>query len=167
MSRPITFCPRCATSVEPYFDREGRERLRCPACGYTHWGNPVPVVAAIVEHGDDVVLVQAVGWPDGMFGLVTGFLERAERPEDAVLREVREELSVDAELVALVGLYPFEAMNQLLIAYHVRVPGEQVPTPTEELVAIKRVPRRKLRPWPYATGLAVADWLARAPGEAP
>lgn len=122
-----------------------------------HWNNPTPVVAAIVDTGDEVILVRNHGWPEKWFGLVTGFLEKNEHPETGVVREVQEELGLEAEVVSLVGLYPFERMNQLIIAYHLRAAGEVVLG--EELAEYRRVEVAKLRPWPFATGDAVRDWL--------
>lgn len=160
-----SFCPMCAAPLEARAEAEGdgaeaRARLACSkACGFVHYGNPLPVVAAIVEHDDAVVLVRSHGWPDGMFGLVTGFLERGETPEDGVLREVREELGVSATLVGLVGAYAFEPKNELIVAYHVRI--TETPRLGAELAGMKAVPIAKLRPWPFGTGHAVRDWLAR------
>jgi NAD+ diphosphatase len=154
------FCPRCACAL---VDREagGRVRKACPAdgCGYVHWNNPTPAVAAILEHDGAVLLARGRGWPSKMYGLVTGFLEADESPEDAVLREVREETGLRGELVGLVGVYAFAARNELIVAFHVRASGEV--TLSDELEEIKRVPREKLKPWPFGTGLAVRDWLVR------
>jgi NADH pyrophosphatase NudC (nudix superfamily) len=159
MSPAFRYCPRCAM---PLVERaeEGPPKLACPGkdCGFVHYDNPLPVVAAIVEHEGAVVLVRNKGWPESWFGLVTGFLERGESPEAGTLRELREELGLDGEIVRLVGVYPFEMMNQLIVAYHVRARGSLVLG--EELAAFKRVPPEKLRPWPTGTGQAVADWLA-------
>lgn len=124
-----------------------------------HYDNPTPVVAAIVEHEGDVILVRNKGWPEKWFGLVTGFLERGETPEAGVLRELKEELGLDGQIVSFVGHYSFDQMNQLIIAYHVKASGEIVVG--EELAGFKRVSPEKLRPWPFGTGQAVADWLAR------
>jgi NADH pyrophosphatase NudC (nudix superfamily) len=122
-----------------------------------HYGNPTPVVAAIVEHPDGVLLARNKGWPDGMFGLVTGYLEAGETPEAGVLREVQEELGLAAEIVSLVAVHAFELKNELLVTYHVRAEGEvQL---GDELAAYKVVPEAKLRPWPVGTGHAVRDWL--------
>ena len=83
----------------------GRERSACPdiKCGFVHWNNPIPVVAAIVEHDGDIALIQNVGWPDNWFGLVTGFLESGEMPAEAVLREVEEEIGLQATLFKFVA----------------------------------------------------------------
>ena len=71
-----------------------------------------------------------------MFGLVTGFIERNEHPEAAAVREVAEELSLTATHPQFVGMYPFDQMNQLIIAYAVQADGEIVLN--EELVDIIR-----------------------------
>ena len=62
------FCLRCGAALIAN-EAEGRSRPKCPACGWTHYGNPTPVVGAIVEHAESdsdapcVVLVRNHGWP--------------------------------------------------------------------------------------------------------
>ena len=48
MSSAFKFCPRCANPLA-VGDFGGAQRLGC-SCGFVHWDNPLPVVAAIVEH---------------------------------------------------------------------------------------------------------------------
>jgi NAD+ diphosphatase len=162
MSVEMRFCPSCATPLADKVE-EGRTRRACPkeGCGFIHYGNPLPVVAAIVEHEGQVVLVRAQNWPEKMFGLVTGFLEAGETPEQGVLREVKEELDLEGEVVSLVGAYSFEMRNELIVAFHVRARGEL--KLGAELAGFKKVAPEKLRPWDFGTGLAVRDWLLRRP----
>lgn len=155
MSSAYKFCPSCAA---PLAARAGDGRLGC-TCGYVHWDNPVPVVAAIVEHEGAVILARNKEWPQKMYGLVTGFLEKDEAPEQGVKREVKEELDLDASAAHLVGLYPFGRRNELIIAYH--VPATGTVRLNEELADVRRIAPEKLRPWDFGTGLAVADWLKR------
>ena len=161
-AKDFVHCPRCTTALETR-ELDGLKRRVCPdpECGFVYYGNPTPIVAAIVERGDDVVLVRNVGWPETWFGLVSGFLERKEDPEQGALREVQEELGLEAELVSLVGVYPFAQMNQVILAYHVRVSEDaEINIDTNEIAAFKLVPSDKLEPWPFGTGAAVADWIA-------
>lgn len=158
----FTYCPLCATAlVERAL--EGAPRAACPSCDYVHYDNPTPVLAAIVQRGDDVVLVRNVGWPETWFGLVSGFMERGETPEEGLLREVREELGVQGRDVVFVGNYAFRRVNQVILAYHVTIDDAPSPNP-EEIAAIKHVPVTKLKPWPFGTGHAVRDWLASLEG---
>jgi len=151
------FCPHCAAPLEAGV-HGGIERLACSAgCGYVHWDNPVPVVAAIVEHEGGVILARNKDWPEKMFGLITGFLEKDETPESGIAREVKEELGLQATATNFVGLYPFARRNELLIAFHVPATGAIVLN--EELADYKRIVPEKLRPWDFGTGLALADWL--------
>lgn len=156
--KSFTFCPHCGSTLATR-EVDDQERVACPDCDFVHYDNPTPVVAAVVEHPQGVVLVRKRTWPSTWFGLVTGFLERGETPQEGVLREVHEELGLHGELGELIGVYDFQRMNEVIIAYHVRVAGEIALG--AELEAHKLVPVEKLRPWPFATGLAVADWLAR------
>lgn len=157
----LNFCPKCGNSLENT-TLSGRERLACTVrCGYVHWDNPIPVVGAIVEYDDDtVILIQNKGWSAEWFGLVSGFLEKGESPDEAVLREVKEELGLEAQLIERLGVYSFFQRNELIIAYHVRTTGA-IKMDEEELQAYKIVPIQKLRPWPFGTGVALKEWLEK------
>ncbi|MDE2150526.1 MAG: NUDIX domain-containing protein [Gammaproteobacteria bacterium] len=160
MSRQLRYCPRCARELVFAPRAEGWMRQVCPdtACGFVHWDNPVPVVAALVEYEGYVVLARNKLWPPKMFGLITGFLEREDPdPASGVLREVEEELGLSGDIGGFIGHYPFERMNQLIVAYHVRAAGRI--HLGEELAEYKCIDPRSLRPWDGATGRAVHDWL--------
>jgi len=160
------FCPQCGAAMETR-PVDGQERNACGAdgCGFVHWNNPVPVVAAIVEHNGEIVLANNQSWPAEIFGLITGFLERSETPEAGTLREVKEELGLIGEIVSLVGVYPFSRMNQVIIAYHVQATGTI--RLGAELRASKHIAKNRLQPWDFGTGLAVRDWLRQLHGDTP
>ncbi len=128
-----------------------------PSCGFVHWDNPAPVVAGLVVRDGMVVLARNVAWPEKMFGLVTGFLERGEAPDEAIAREVREELGLDTVAVSLIGVYPFRRKHEVILAYAVQARGEIALN--EELAEYRLIPPEKLRPWDFGTGLAIRDWL--------
>ena len=154
----MKYCPTCAKElIEAVVD--DRTRKRCPddSCGYVFFENPTPIVAAIVEHDGRVILARNHGWAPGMFGLVTGFLEKGESPDEGVLREVKEELGLDGEIVSFVGYYPFHQMNQLILAFHIEGRGDIILG--DELADIRLVEPERLKPWPFGTGFAVRDWL--------
>lgn len=137
------------------------DRQCCPddTCGHVFWDNPTPVVAAIVEWEGKVVQVRSIGWPKGFYGLVTGFLEKKEHPAEAVVREVLEETGLKGDTPTFIGLYTFERMNQLIIAYHMTAHGDKITLDTTELDGYRVVELDDLKPWPSGTGIALRDWL--------
>lgn len=157
------YCPVCATTLIKR-DVDGQTRLRCgsPDCSYVCWENPVPVLAAIVEHEGRIILAHNRSWPAGVYSVITGFLEKGEEPQHGVLREVNEELGLQGEVADFVGVYTFARMNQLILAYYVKATGNI--TLNDELTGIKKIEKHKLKGWSFGTGPAVNDWLARYVG---
>ena len=164
------YCPQCANPLAHVTqDEDGgpKERLRCAHCGFTHWNNPTPVLAAIVECSDQdgkVLLARNAAWAGRMFALITGFMEAGETPEEGISREVAEETALEVLSLDLIGVYDFQRMNQVIIAYQVQAHGEIVLSP--ELAEYKLFAPADVRCWPAGTGYALADWL-RSRGHEP
>lgn len=170
MSQDFRYCPCCATALAPIAaceDGGERTRLRCPACGWTHWNNPTPVLAAVIECADRegrVLLARNAAWSGRMFALITGFMEAGESPEGGIRREVAEETALQIDALDLIGVYEFERMNQVIIAYHALARGEVRLSP--ELAEYKLFAPRDIVCWRAGTGHALADWL-RSRGHEP
>jgi len=165
MANDYRFCPACSTGLQPTETLEDgglKTRLRCPACAWTHWNNPTPVLAAIIECADQggrVLLARNAAWSGRMFALITGFMEAGETPEEGITREVAEETSLEVLSLDLIGVYEFQRMNQVIIAYHALARGEVRLSP--ELAEYKLYAPEDLVCWPAGTGYALAAWLRR------
>ncbi len=154
----MNYCPTCATELaETLIDGEIRRACAAEQCEYVHWNNPTPVLAGLVELDGKMVMAHNVAWPKEFYSVITGFLEKGETPEDGIIRETKEELNLHALDVSLVGVYAFEQMNQVIIAYHVRAAGEI--KLNHELDDYRLVPMDELQPWKFGTGLAIKDFL--------
>ena len=158
------YCPQCANGLAFItLDEDGgpKERLRCANCGFTHWNNPTPVLAAIVEcpdQGGKVLLARNAAWSGRLFALITGFMEAGESAEQGIAREVTEETALVVEgTPTLVGVWDFQHMNQLIVAYHVLARGTVRLSP--ELVEHKMFAPEDIVCWPAGTGFALAQWL--------
>ena len=161
MIEAFKFCPQCATPlslITQLEDSGDKERMRCAACGFTHWNNPTPVLAAVVEYEGKILLAQNAAWSGKMFALITGFMEAGETPQDGISREIKEETSLDATELDLIGVYDFQRMNQIIIAYHAVCHGTVKLSP--ELVDYRLFEFDQVKCWPAGTGYALADWLS-------
>ena len=160
MTPEFKYCPQCATPLAMVMQMEDggeKARLRCPACGYTHWNNPTPVLAAVVELNGQILLARNAAWSGRMFALITGFMEAGETPQGGIAREIKEETNLDASAPTLIGVYDFQRMNQIIIAYHAVCSGDVKLSP--ELAEYKLYDPADVLCWPAGTGYAMADWL--------
>jgi NAD+ diphosphatase len=161
------FCPNCATPLQLIAQLEDggeKQRLRCAACSWTHWNNPTPVLAAVIQYRGQLLLARNAAWPGRRFALVTGFMEAGESPQEGIAREIKEETNLDASELNLIGAYEFLRMNQIIIAYHAVADGEVKLSP--ELAEYKLYDYDAVKCWPAGTGYALADWL-RSRGHEP
>jgi NADH pyrophosphatase NudC (nudix superfamily) len=97
------YCPRCGAGL----DREaaGVERhLRCPACGFVKYDNPLPATIGVVVRDRRVLLVRRAQEPHaGHWNTVGGFVSASESAEQAMRREAREEIGVDVVIERSLG----------------------------------------------------------------
>lgn len=162
----MRYCPQCGNLLVPK-EVDGRERPSCPACDYVFWNNPVPIVAAIVEKEDRVLLARKKEWQPERWGLIAGFPEAGETLETAVMREVREETGLECDVLGLVGVYSLTSVNQIFIVYRIKAKSGQVRL-GEELEALKEFGRDELAqvltdlPPRSGAARALRDWLHRS-----
>ena len=160
MTQAFKLCPQCATALEwiaQLEDGGAKERLRCVACGWTHWNNPTPVLAAVISYRGQILLARNSAWTGRKFALITGFMEAGESPQEGIAREIKEETNLEVSELKLIGAYEFLRMNQVIIAYHAVADGEISLSP--ELAEYKLYDYKDVVCWPAGTGYALADWL--------
>ena len=111
-----------------------------------------------VHHDGQILLARNAAWTGKMYALITGFMEAGETPQEGITREIKEETNLDVDALNLIGVYDFQRMNQVIIAYHAvaRRRGEAVAR-TGGLQAVSR--HEAVNCWPAGTGYALADWL--------
>ena len=160
----MKYCPECGnTLVGKRFD--GIERKACASseCSFVQWDNPVPVVAALIQYQNKIVLARNSQWPEGMFSLVTGYLEGNETPEQAVVREVKEEIGLDGMVQEFIGCYSLIEKNQIILAYWVLASGEL--KTGDEISEVKLLTREELILWPFGRFSLTSDitknWLEK------
>lgn len=153
------FCPRCAAEATVAFPRS----LTCPSCGYGAYYNPKPVACTIPvdEQGCLWLLRRAFDPGRGRWTFPGGFVDLGESVEEAARRETREELEIDAELGALVGVYSRREDRVVLVVYRARALGEA--RTTEEAAEVRAFAPEEL-PWDelafWSTEAALRDLLA-------
>src|SRR5262245_16872609 len=124
------FCPRCATPLEMRMVY-GRQRPECPACGFVHYADPKVAVIGLVTDDERVLLVQrAINPAKGKWSLPGGYMDAGEMPEEALQRELQEEVALAVRVGPLLEIFPMVVTsgrgNGIVLAYHA-TPAQPVP----------------------------------------
>ena len=115
-ARTHRFCGRCGTATDPV---AGERARRCPACGLMAFPRLAPAMIVLIERDDEVLLARGRAFPVPMYSCLAGFVEPGESVEEAVIREVREEVGVDGARRPL----PAQPALALPALADARVPG--------------------------------------------
>jgi len=132
-------------------------------CGRTIWNDPKLTAAAIVPMDGGIVMVQRAIEPAiGKWSFPSGYVDRGEKVERAVEREVREECGLETVVEKLVGLYSQDGNAIVLAVYEVRVTGGQLQVGDHETLDVKVVDVENLPQlaFDHDRGI-IADWIAQ------
>jgi NAD+ diphosphatase len=130
------FCPRCGGDLEPH--ASGHE-LVCRACGRSQFPRTDPAVIMVVTSGDPgaadelCLLGRQSSWPTGRYSTLAGFCEPGESLEDAVRREVLEEVGVTVGTVEYFGNQPWPLPASLMIGFVAHAETTQITVDGDEL----------------------------------
>ena len=110
----------CANCGRPTVVAKAGWARRCPqpegGCGTEHFPRVDPVVIMLAEYDGRALLGRGLGWPEGRWSALAGFVEPGEAVEEAVAREIREEAGVTVDKVRYVASQPWPFPSQLMIA---------------------------------------------------
>jgi NAD+ diphosphatase len=91
------------------------------------------------------VLGRSLGWPAGWFSTLAGFVELGETPEEATVREVREEAKLDVLDVRYSGAQFFAGPYSLMLGFFATVSDAAAAAPGDELETVIAPTRKELR----------------------
>jgi NAD+ diphosphatase len=127
----------CAACGGPTSIAKGGWQRNCGACGAQHFPRTDPVTIMLVEYEGRLMLGRGLGWPEGRFSALAGFVEPGESIEEAVAREVFEEAGVRVRDVTYVASQPWPFPSQLMLGCHSHADGDALTIDTTEMAEIE------------------------------
>jgi ADP-ribose pyrophosphatase YjhB (NUDIX family) len=112
--RDFVYCPYCGSTLDM---REVFHQVRptCSLCGYVQFRDPKVAVVAFIISGDDdrlLLIRRAVEPARGKWALPGGFMDAGEMPQDAVVREVWEEVGLRVSVRHLLDIFPMAGLKR-------------------------------------------------------
>ena len=115
-------CPHCRTkAVLKEIGDEGRIPY-CETCKVPLWDMfTTSIICAVVNEQKEVALLRQDYVSTSSFVCVAGIMKQGESAEDAVIREVKEELGLTVERLSFVHSYPYEKKEMLMLGFKAEV----------------------------------------------
>lgn len=135
----LNYCPVCGTKLHPKDQPHEAPALYCDRCGEYRFPLFSAAVAVTVldEAGENMILIRQYGDPDPV--LVAGYIDKGESAEDAVIREVNEELGMTVQQLSFVRSRYYAPSETLMFHYTASVRGKSA-APNWEVEAWEWVP---------------------------
>jgi len=166
------FCANCGTPTS--VGQAGLVR-GCGRCGASHFPRTDPVVIMLVESDGRALLGSRAGWPGDRYSILAGYVEPGETPEQAVIREVREESAITAYAPRYVSSQPWPFPSSLMLGFEALSDGGEPTAGDGELSDVRWFTRAQLRTAQSGTGaiqlpppisiarILIDRWIAREP----
>ena len=169
------FCGVCGAASE---SQKGGHQRRCTNsdCGAVHFPRTDPAVIMLVHDGGERCLLgRQPFWPPGMHSTLAGFVEPGESLEEAVAREVWEEvgLAIDVADVTYHSSQPWPFPSSIMLGFHARAAFAPLDLGPDELESaawysradLQNSPEDEIFKLPRRDSIArrlIEDWLAEA-----
>ena len=109
------FCSRCGSHTYHKIN-SGFERV-CSKCDLSFYPRISPSIIVLIKKGDHVLMARSPHFASNVFALIAGFVEVGETIEEAVHREVQEEVGLKIKNLTYFGSQPWPFPDSLMIAF--------------------------------------------------
>lgn len=162
--RTHLFCSRCATPLRAKRTERAKE---CPICGQLHFPRLAPAIIVLVERGHELLLARSRHFLPRMYSVLAGFVEPGESLEEAVVREVKEEVGIDVKDIKYFGSQPWPFPHSLMIGFTAVYAGGEISLDDSEIEDAGWFTANHLPPIPGKISIArkLIDWFVGKQGK--
>ncbi len=142
--------------------------MQCPACGLLAYPRLAPAMITLVTRGEpgadqEALLGRGVQFRAPMYSCLAGFVEPGESLEQAVIREVFEEVGVQVGAVTYRGSQPWPFPHSLMIGFRAQWQSGEIQCDPTEIVDAQWYRRDALPNIPPRISIArklIDEWIA-------
>ncbi|MFW6346359.1 MAG: NAD(+) diphosphatase [Halomonas sp.] len=121
--RDHRFCGRCGAPA----DRLDAEfAMHCHSCGHRNYPRISPCIITLVTHGDALLLARSPRFPPGRYSTLAGFIEPGESAEEAVRREIFEEVGLQVGRLRYFRSQPWPFPHSLMLGFFAEAASRRI-----------------------------------------
>lgn len=148
------FCGRCG--VKTQLDEKDM-MLKCPSCGQVHYPRIAPAIIVAVRNGDELLMAKHSYHKTHRYALVAGFVEPGESIEEAVHREVLEEIGIKIKNLKYQRSQSWPFPNSLMLAFTAEYKSGDIKVDGDEILKAKWFKKDEIQR--YDSDISISDWL--------
>lgn len=108
------FCGHCASAMTIHKDLIA---VHCPKCHYLNFPRISPSIIVGIRKGNEILLAHHARHRNPIFTVLAGFVEMGETVEQAVHREVFEEIGLKIKNLQYIASQPWSFPNSLMLGF--------------------------------------------------
>ena len=148
------FCGRCGTPTQ--LDEKDM-MLKCPECGQNHYPRIAPAIIVAIRKGDELLMAKHSYHDNIRYALIAGFVEPGEAIEEAVHREVLEEVGVKIKNLKYQRSQSWPFPNSLMLAFTAEYDSGEIKVDGDEILKAKWFKKDEIIR--YGSDISISDWL--------
>ena len=148
------FCGRCGTPTK--LDEKDM-MLKCPECGQNHYPRIAPAIIVAIRKGDELLMAKHSYHDNIRYALIAGFVEPGEGIEEAVHREVLEEVGVKIKNLEYQRSQSWPFPNSLMLAFTAEYDSGDIKVDGDEILKAKWFKKDEIIR--YGSDISISDWL--------
>lgn len=129
--RNTRYCGRCGSLNERKVDERAK---RCPQCGNLQFPKISPAIIVGVKRGNEILMAHNSGFREGLYSIIAGFVEQGETLENAVKREVYEEVGIKVKNIQYYESKPWNSVDSLMLGFIAEYESGEIKVDGKEIV---------------------------------
>ena len=151
------FCGRCGTPTQ--LDEKDM-MLKCPNCGQNHYPRIAPAIIVAIRKGNELLMAKHSYHDNIRYALIAGFVEPGESIEEAVHREVLEEVGVKIKNLKYQRSQSWPFPNSLMLGFTAEYESGEIKVDGDEIVKAQWFKKDEIIR--YGSDISISDWLIQS-----
>ena len=148
------YCGRCGSMTQ--IDEKDM-MLKCLECGQVHYPRIAPAIIVAIRKGDKLLMAKHSYHETDRYALIAGFVEPGESIEEAVKRDVDEEIGIKIKNIKYLKSQSWPFPNSLMLAFEAEYESGDINVDGNEIEDARWFKKEDIKR--YDSDISISDWL--------